>query len=71
MPEDEPCMERERVWRDFLDESGIEPDRLHLVRAGSKARVVQWAVHAAPDGPPKKMSLVSLMSFPHPTRARA
>ena len=26
MPEDEHRMERERVWRDFLDERSIEPD---------------------------------------------
>jgi hypothetical protein len=44
------------------------PDGLHLHRAGEKRHATQWAVRPAPDGPVERVSLVSLVSFPHPTR---
>ena len=46
------------------------PDGLHLARAGSKDRAVQWTVRPAPDGPKERMSLMSLMSFSPLARAR-
>jgi hypothetical protein len=38
MPEDEHRMERERVWRDFLDESGIEPGSPENLMTGVQTR---------------------------------
>jgi Bifunctional DNA primase/polymerase, N-terminal len=39
---------------------------LHLARAGSKDRAVQWIVRVAPQGPPEGLSLMSLMSLSTP-----
>jgi hypothetical protein len=46
------------------------PERLHLERVGSKKNATQWVVRTDPETPPAKVSLVSLVSLSHPTRAR-
>jgi hypothetical protein len=60
-----------RLGKAFAKREGRRhgPEGLHLKRAGSKDNATQWAVRVAPETPPEKISLISLISFPHPTRA--